>query len=112
MTAAALLAAGSAAAASSLTPQDIKATFGTGKPFAATSSGGQVYTFVLKPDGSATQAPKGSNTTIVTGTWRVNDKGYCSKWGTNAEHCYLVEKNGARYDVRDGTGQVISHWAP
>jgi hypothetical protein len=107
---AALLAAVPAIAATTLTPTEIKAMFGTGKAFVATSSGGQAYSFVFKPDGSATQSPKGSTTTITTGTWRVNDKGYCSRWGTNAEHCYTVEKNGDKFDVRDSTGKAISRW--
>jgi hypothetical protein len=106
-----LLAAAPAIAATALTPVEIKATFGTGKAFTATSSGGQAYSFVFKPDGSATQSPKGSTTTITTGTWRVNDKGYCSRWGTNAEHCYTIEKNGDKFDVRDSTGKAISRWS-
>ena len=109
--AAALAVAAPALAATSLTPTEIKATFGTGKAFVATSSGGQAYSFVFKPDGSATQAPKGSTTTITTGTWRVNDRGYCSKWGTNAEHCYTIEKNGDKFDVRDSSGKAISRWS-
>ena len=99
-----------ALAATLMTPAEIKSTFGTGKAFLATSPGGQAYTFVFKPDGSATQAPKGSTTTITTGVWRVNASGYCSKWGNNAEHCYTIEKNGDKFDVRDGAGKSISRW--
>ena len=99
-----------AIAATVMTPTEIKSTFGNGKPFLATSPGGQAYTFVFKPDGSATQAPKGSTTTITTGVWRVNDRGYCSKWGTNAEHCYTIEKNADKFDVRDAAGKSISRW--
>ena len=101
------------AAATPLTPAEIKATFGTGKPFAVSSTtGGASFTFVFKPDGTATQTSKGANSAAITGTWRVNDKGYCSKWGGNAEHCYTVEKNGTRYDVKDAAGHVISRWTP
>ena len=115
-TAAALLlastfAATALAAATPLSPAEIKATFGTGKPFTANSTtGGASFTFVLKPDGSATQTSKGATASVVTGMWRVNDKGYCSKWGGNAEHCYTVEKNGTRYDVKDAAGHIISRW--
>lgn len=99
------------AASAVLTPAEIKTMFGTGKPFTAVSSpGGKTYTFTLKPDGSAVQMPKGSTTTATTGTWRVNDKGYCSKWGTNAEHCYIIVRNGKSYDVKDDSGHVVSHW--
>ena len=92
-----------------LSPPEIKAAFGTVKPFTATSSSGKSYTFVLKVDGTATQTPKGSNA-VTTGIWRVNDKGYCSKWGTAVEHCYTVERNGDKFDVRDSTGKAISRW--
>jgi hypothetical protein len=97
------------AAVPTMSPAEIKATFGTGKPFSATSSGGQTYTFTFNPDGTAIQAPKGSGA-VTKGTWRVNDKGYCSKWGTNAEHCYTVERNGDKFDVRDSSGKAISRW--
>jgi hypothetical protein len=99
------------AASTPVSPAEIKATFGTGKPFTANSTtGGASFTFVLKPDGTATQMSKGANTAVISGTWRVNDKGYCSKWGGNAEHCYTVEKNGTRYDIKDAAGHVISRW--
>ena len=55
------------------------------------------------------QTPKGSNTTIITGVWRVNDRGYCSKWGTNAEHCYTIEKNADKYDGEWVNGRRHGH---
>ena len=94
-------------------PADIKATFGTSKPFTATSAtGGKVLSFTLNVDGTASQSPKGSKATAIIGTWRVNDKGYCSKWATNAEHCYTMQKNGTKYEVLDASGQVVSRWVP
>jgi hypothetical protein len=100
------------AAATPLSPADIKTMFGTGKPFTASSATGRAsFTFTFKPDGTASQTSKGTISTVVTGTWRVNDKGYCSKWGAGAEHCYTVEKNGTRYDVRDSAGHVVSRWS-
>jgi hypothetical protein len=104
------LAAGQAHAASALTPAEIKATFGTGMPFTATNPSGKSYAFTLKPDGTATEVAKGSSA-VTTGTWRVNASGYCSKWGSSAEHCYTVERNGDKFDVRDSTAKVISRWS-
>jgi hypothetical protein len=46
------------------------------------------------------------------GTWRVSDKGYCSTWGTNDEHCYTVQKNGTKYDVLDSGRHIIAIWTP
>ncbi len=97
------------AAATVLTPTEIKTVFGSGKPFTATSTSGQSFTFTFKVDGTASQVSK-SGTTATIGKWRVSEKGYCTKWGTSGEHCYTVEKNGDRYDVRDSTGKAISRW--
>src|SRR5689334_9890306 len=95
------------AGATSLSPDEIKATFGNGKPFMASSTtGSKTYSFTLKPDGTALRTAKGS-TTPTSGTWRVNDKGYCSKWGTSAEACYTIEKNGKTYTVRDAAGKTV-----
>lgn len=113
-TTAGLLVAGivaASAAASALTPDEIKSTFGTGKPFTAVSTSGQAYTFTLKPDGTAIQVPKGKKSGS-NGTWRVSDTGYCSKWGSGAEHCYTIEKNGTKYTVLDAGRHVISNWTP
>jgi hypothetical protein len=101
------------AAAIVLSPDEIKATFGTGKPFTAMSStGGKAFWFTFKADGNAIETPKGKKKTSTTGTWRISDKGYCTKWDSGSEHCYTVEKSGARYDVRDSRGSLISSWSP
>jgi hypothetical protein len=92
-----------------LTPDEIKATFGTGKAFAAKSLSGKVIMFTLKPDGSATAVPKGSKSGRK-GTWRVSDTGYCSTWEKGAEHCYQIRQLGAGYDVETNTGTVVAHW--
>jgi hypothetical protein len=110
MAAVALLSAAPAfGAATPVSPAEIKTLFGNGKPFTATSSSGQSYTFTFKVDGTASQNPKGSKN-VTLGIWRVNATGYCSKWGTAAEHCYRVERNGDKFDVRDSTGKAISRW--
>src|SRR4051794_31223801 len=89
------------AAGTKVSPPDIKATFGTGMPFNASSATGSArFAFVLKPDGTATRTSKGTHETTVSGTWRVNDTGYCTKWGSKAtEQCYTVEKSGKQYSV-------------
>jgi hypothetical protein len=45
-----------------------------------------------------------------SGTWRVSETGFCSKWGTKPEHCYTVQQNGKSFDVLNGSGTVIAHW--
>jgi hypothetical protein len=99
------------AAGTTLSPDEIKATFGTGKPFTAASTSGKAFSLTLKADGSALEMPKGKKSGRK-GTWRVSDKGYCSTWGTNNEHCYTVQKNGTKYDVLDSGRHIIAIWTP
>ena len=100
------------AAGTALSGGEIKATFGTGKPFTATSTtNGKVYWLTVKADGSAVEIAKRNNSGR-TGAWRVTDKSYCSKWGTAYEHCFTVQKSGTRYEVTDSGGHVIANWTP
>ena len=92
-----------------LTPDEIKATFGIGKAFAATSPAGKMILITLKPDSSATAVPKGSKKG-KKGTWRVSDSGYCSTWTKSTEHCYQIRQTGGGYDVETTTGTVVAHW--
>jgi hypothetical protein len=110
--AAAMIGAGSAAmaAGTALTPDQIKTTFATAKPFVATSAAGVAVTLTLKPDGSATALVKGSNK-ADTGKWRLSDNGYCTQWGKKPEHCYTVQRDGAKYAVIDDSGKVAAHWS-
>lgn len=99
------------AAPTTLSPQTIKTVFGTGTPFQSLTPSGTGFTFVLKPDGTASRTPKGS-TAAVTGKWRIDTKGYCSKWGTNTENCYIVKQDGTRYTVVDSAGKAVATWIP
>lgn len=113
-TAAAVFLAASAASAmaagSLLSPSQIKATFGTGKPFTAISASGRSeYSFTFNGDGSAFAVPQG-RTAGASGQWRLSSDGYCSQWGANAEHCYTIDKNGKQFDVRDTAGQLIARF--
>jgi uncharacterized protein with FMN-binding domain len=111
-TAALIVAAGTAsatAATGQLSPSEIRATFGTGKPFSAVSAGGQTaYWFTFNTDGSALAVRKGQSA-VANGKWRLSNDGYCWRWGTGAEQCYTVDKNGDQFDVRDASGAVIAY---
>ena len=112
-TAALILAAGTASATAAtglLSPSDIQATFGTGKPFSGVSAGGQsAYWFTFNTDGSALAVQKGQNR-AANGRWRVSNDGYCWQWGTGAEHCYTVDKNAGQFAVHDASGAVIAYF--
>lgn len=92
-----------------LTPDEIKTTFGVGKPFAATSPAGKVIMITLKADGSASAVPKGAKKGKV-GKWRVSDTGYCSTWAKSTENCYQIRQTGGSYDVETTTGTVVARW--
>lgn len=97
-------------AATPLTPDQIKTTFGTGKPIHGVAMpGGRRYSLILSTDGTATMTML-NDKSVRTGTWRVSKTGYCSKWGSNAEHCYAIQQNGKSFDVLKHPGTVIAHW--
>ena len=99
-----------AAAATNLTPDAIKTQFGTGKPIHGVAvPGGRRYTLTLSADGKAVMTFL-NDKSEKDGTWRVSKTGYCSKWGSNPEHCYTIQQNGNAYDVLNHSGTVIAHW--
>jgi hypothetical protein len=101
----------SALAAAMLTPDQVKQTFATGHPFAASNPGGVKFSITFNGDGTATEIVKGG-TKSESGKWRLSDKGYCTQWGTNTEHCYRVTKADDHYDVIGFDGTVIARWTP
>jgi len=99
-----------AAATTALSPDAIKTTFGNGVPFSSTSPSGARYTLVLKPDGTATRAPKQSKAPTA-GTWHLSKDGYCSTWSGGKENCFTIEQNGTKYSVLDIHGQLAAVWS-
>lgn len=96
-------------AGDTLSPQEIKETFGTGKPFIAEAASGTIVVLTLSPDGAAKVTPKGKKK-AQTGIWRISDKGYCTTWGHADEKCYTVQKKRDGYDVVNSRGAVIARW--
>ena len=92
-----------------LTPKEIQATFGTGKPFTSSTPSGTAYTITLNADGAASRMPK-KGKVAITGKWRVSKDGYCSTWGKGTENCYLIRKDSDRYKVVDPKGSVVAYW--
>ena len=98
------------AASTALTPTQIKADFGTGKAISGVAvPGGRRYSLTLGTDGTAQMTMLNDKSTR-TGTWKVSKTGYCSKWGSSAEHCYTIQENGKQFDVLNHAGTVIAHW--
>ena len=40
----------------------------------------------------------------------LSKDGYCSTWGSGAERCYTVDKNGKSFEVHDTGGTLIAHF--
>ena len=97
------------AAVTTLSPAQIKATFGTGVPFQSSSPSGTNFTITLKPDGTAVrvQLPGKAQS---KGTWHVNTTGYCSKWGSSTENCYTIHQDGTKYPVLDAKNKTVATW--
>ena len=97
-------------AAEPLTPDQIKTTFGTGKPIHGVAvPGGRRYSLTLGTDGTAKMTML-NDKSEQTGTWKASKTGYCSAWGSKPEHCYTIQENGKQYDVLNQAGTVIAHW--
>jgi hypothetical protein len=97
-------------AANPLSSADIKTQLGTGMTIKGTViPGGATYDLMLGTDGKAAMKLKAENDPRQ-GTWRISDKGFCSQWGTAAEHCYTIVPNGKAFDVVNDTGKVIARW--
>lgn len=97
------------AATSRVSPDELKSTFGNGKPFTAVSTSGKSYRLTLDVDGSAQEVPNGKQSG-KKGKWRLSATGYCSKWGSHTEKCYTVEHDGKQFVVRDSDGNRMSTW--
>ena len=91
-------------------PESIKATFGTGVSLSSTSPSGARFTLTLKPDGTATRAPKQSKMP-TPGKWRLSKDGYCSTWSGGNENCFIIQQSGPKYSVLDSHGKLAAVWS-
>lgn len=98
-----------AAAAKTMSPDEIKSNFATGAGFSSTSPSGARFVLVLKADGTATRTPKRGKA-ATPGTWRPSKDGYCSKWSSGTENCYTIQQDGTKYTVLDSHGKVAAVW--
>lgn len=91
-----------------LTPQEIQQTL-VGKKFRAT----------LVPSGVVTQFEMRANGTVQTfwpggndsGTWRLDDKGYCTTWRKmrdGKEGCFTIRRQGDMLEFLNAEGVVSS----
>jgi hypothetical protein len=98
-------------AANPLSSADISAEFGTGATIKGTTiPGGATYELSLNTDGTGTMKLLKGDKAARTGTWRLSQTGYCSRWEAADEHCYTIVANGKAFDVVNNAGKVIARW--
>jgi hypothetical protein len=82
---------GSAAfAGQPMAPNDIKATFFNGQPFAAASPSGTKFTMTFTPDGKMTRQALAQSGKTNVGIWKLNAKGFCTSWERAGSNCFTV----------------------
>ena len=77
-----------------------------GKTLIGTTSGGAPVAMKLMADGTATLSV-GRN--YDTGTWRIDENGYCTTWKTiraGQERCFTTRKAGTGVTVLNPDGSV------
>ena len=90
------LLAGSALAATKLTPKEIQAEFFDGKPFTAATTSGTKFKLTFAPDGKVIREPQDKAGQKGEGTWKLSKEGFCTTWQGKTATCYTlvnVEKN-------------------
>jgi hypothetical protein len=99
-------------AADSLTGDQFKTIFATGKPIAISVPDGRQFIAVLNKDGTGTLTLKG-DAKGTPGTWRSTASGYCTKWGSaGAENCFTARKAGDVYNVYTDQGKLNGTMKP
>ena len=107
----ALLPAGTASAATKLTPAEIQSTFFTGMAFTAATLSGTKFKMTFSADGKAKRVPAGKGGKSSDGEWKLDDDGYCTTWKGGKPNCFTVvagEKN--KWSVMKGT-IVMAVWS-
>jgi len=91
-----------------LTPQEIQAAW-AGKELTGAAANGMGFVMRFEADGKASLSIGNLND---SGTWRLNDTGYCAKWTTirsGQERCFTVVKSGGQFKVLNSDGSVNSN---
>jgi hypothetical protein len=99
------------AAGAKMKPAEIQAAFFDGKPFTASTPSGTKFKMVFTADGKTTREPIGKAGAKGTGTWKINDSGFCTSWtGSKGNNCYSLAPDGAnKWAVMKGPS-VMATW--
>lgn len=99
------------AAGAKMKPAEIQAAFFNGQPFTASAPSGTKFKMVFTPDGKTTREPVGKAGGKGTGTWKVNDDGFCTTWGSaKTSNCYSLAPDGTNKWVVMKGPSVMATW--
>lgn len=91
-----------------LTPQEIQQTLVGKKHRSIVASSGVVTQWEMRADGTMQLFYPGGND---SGTWRLDDKGYCTIWRKmreGKEACFTVRRQGDKLEILNAEGVVGS----
>ena len=90
-----------AVAGQPMAPADIQAAFFNGQPFVAAALAGNKFKMTFTPDGKITREPLGQSGKPISGTWKLNAKGFCTSWEHAQSNCFtLVPIGQNRWSVQ------------
>jgi hypothetical protein len=88
-----------AVAGQPMAPADIQAAFFNGQPFVAAALAGNKFKMTFTPDGKMTREPLGQSGKPISGTWKLNAKGFCTSW-QHAQSIVSLSFQSAKTDGR------------
>jgi len=102
-----LLSASASFAAEHMAPSDIQATFFNGKSFTASTTSGTQFKMTFTPDGKMSRQPSGKAGKKSSGTWKLDDSGFCTTWKSAGTNCYTVVPSGKnKWSIQKGSTTV------
>jgi hypothetical protein len=105
--AAVLLPASAAFAAEHMAPSDIQATFFNGKAFTASTASGTQFKMTFTPDEKISGQPSGKAGKKSSGTWKLDDTGFCTTRKGAGTNCYTVVPSGKnKWSIQKGSTTV------
>jgi len=94
-------------AAERIAPSDIQAIFFDGKPFTASTVSGTQFKMTFTPDGKMNRQPSGKTGKKSSGTWKLDDSGFCTTWKGAGTNCYTVVLSGKnKWSIQKGSTTV------
>jgi hypothetical protein len=97
-----------AVAGQPMAPADIQAAFFNGQPFVAAALAGNKFKMTFTPDGKMTREPLGQSGKPISGTWKLNAKGFCTSWERAGSNCFTVVPSGENKWLIQRTATTIT----